>query len=116
MASLAASILASMIIDDMLKDDGGAEATQLMEGDGYKRRTGKTKWHAKMGSTVAKVAIRQAAKQGARQVATRATKRAVKSLAIHGAQELGAAINQMRGGKRKHRKRRRRKTIKGSRR
>ena len=47
MASLAASIVASMIIDDMLKDDGGVEATQLMEGDGYKRRTGKTKRHAK---------------------------------------------------------------------
>ena len=55
MASLAALIVASMIIDDMLKD--GAEATQLMEGDGYKRRTGKTKRHAKMGSVVAKTII-----------------------------------------------------------
>ena len=53
MASLAASIVASMIIDDMLKDDGGAEATQLMEGDGYKRRTSKTKSHVKMGGVVA---------------------------------------------------------------
>ena len=57
MASLQTSIVVSMIIDDMLKDDGGAEATQLMEGDGYKRRTGKTKWHAKMGSVVAKTVI-----------------------------------------------------------
>ena len=34
MASLAASVVASMVIDDILKDDGGAEATTLMEGDG----------------------------------------------------------------------------------
>ena len=53
MASLAASIVASMIIDDMLKDDGGAGAAQLMEGDGYKRRTSKTKSHVKMGGVVA---------------------------------------------------------------
>ena len=38
MASLAASVAASMVIDDMLKDDGGVEATKLKEGDGYKRR------------------------------------------------------------------------------
>ena len=126
MASLAASIVASMIIDDMLKDDGGAEATQLMKGDGYKRRTSKTKQHRKMGGVVAKTVIRQAAKQAAKRV----TKQAVKRIAIRGAKELGkgaavaavgvgadAAINQMRGGgKRKRRKRRRRKTIKGSRR
>ena len=112
-----------------MKDDGGAEATQLMEGDGYKRWTGKTTFHAKMGSTVAKVAIRQAAKQAARQVAKRATKQAVKRLAIRGAKEIGkgaavaavgvradGAITQMHGSKRKRRKGRRRKTIKGSRR
>ena len=130
MASLAASIVASMIIDDMLKDDGGAEATQLMEGDGYKRRTSKTKQHGKMGGVVAKTVIRQAAKQAAKQVTKRVTKQAVKRIAIRGAKELGkgaavaavgvgadAALNQMRGGgKRKRRKHRRRKTIKGSRR
>ena len=123
MASLAASIVASMIIDDI---DGGVEATQLMEGDGYKRRDKRKKSHAKMGGAVAKVAIRQAAKKAARQVAKRAIKQAVKRLAIRGAKELGkgaavaavgvganAAINQMRGGRRK-RKRRRRKAKKGS--
>ena len=89
MVSLAASIVASMIIDDVLKDDGGAEAIQLMEGDCYKRRTGKTKRHTKMGSVVAKTVIRQAAKQTARQVAKRATKQAVKRIAILGAKELG---------------------------
>ena len=63
-------------------------------------------------------------------MATRATKQAVKRIAIRGAKEVGkgaavsavgvgadAAINQIcGGGKRKHRKRRHRKTIKGSRR
>ena len=129
MVSLAASIVASMIIDDMLKDDGGAEATELMEGDGYKRRTDKSKRYVKMGSVVAKTVIRHAAKQAARQVAKRATKQAFKRIAIRGAKDLGkgaavaavgvgadAAITQMRGGRRKCRKRRRRKTIKGSRR
>ena len=60
-ALLAASIVASIILDDMLQDDGGVEVTQLMEGDGYKRRTGRTKSHAKMGGVVANTVIRQAA-------------------------------------------------------
>ena len=61
-----------MIINDMLKDDGGAEAAQLMEGDGYKRRTSKTKSHVKMGGVVAKTVLCQAVKQATRQVAKRA--------------------------------------------
>ena len=38
MASVAATVVASMIADDVLKDDGGADAITLLEGDGYKRR------------------------------------------------------------------------------
>ena len=40
MASVAATVVASVIAEDMLKDDGGAEAIKLMEGDGYKRGGG----------------------------------------------------------------------------
>ena len=127
MASLAASIVALMVIDDMLIDDDGVEATQVMEGGGYKRRTGKTKSYVKMGRIGAKTVKRQAAKQAARQVAKRATKQAVTRLPIRGAKEIGkgaavaavgvgadAATNQMHGAKRKCRKGRRRTTIKGS--
>ena len=110
MASVAATVVASIIADDMLKDDGGAEAITLMEGDGYKRRVRRKKSHTKMGGVVAK----QVAKQAARHVAKRLAKQAVKRLAIRGAKELGkgaavaavgvgadAAINKMCGnGKR----------------
>ena len=70
-----------------------------------------------MGNVVAKVAAKQVAKQAARQVAKRITQQAVKRLAIHGAEELGkgpalaalgvdadAAINQMHGKGKHHRK------------
>ena len=53
MASLAASVVASMITDDMLQDDGGEEAITLLEGDGYKRRVKRKKSHANMGSVLA---------------------------------------------------------------
>ena len=118
MASLAASVAASMVIDDMLKDDGGVEATELMEGYGYKRKDKRKKSHVNMGSVIAKTVARQVAKQAGRQVAKQVTKRvtkqAVKRLAIRGAKELGkgaavaaggvgadAAINKMRGGRRR---------------
>ena len=78
MASEAATVVASLIADDVLKDDGGAEAIKVMEGDGYKRRVKRKKSHANMGSVVAKVAAKQVAKQAARQVAKRVTKQAVK--------------------------------------
>ena len=55
MVTLAGSVVASMVIDDMLKDDGGLEATQLLAGDGYKRR--KYKSHAQMGSVAARLAV-----------------------------------------------------------
>ena len=112
MASVAATVVASIITDDMLKDDGRAEAIKLMEGDGYKRRVKRKKSHTNMGGVVAK----QVAKQAARHVAKRVTKQAVKRLAIHGAEELGqgaavvavgigadAAINKMLGNG-KHRR------------
>ena len=131
MASLATSIVASMVIDDMLKDDSGV-VTQLLEGDDYKRRRYKLKSHVKTGGVVAKVAVRQAAKQvakqAARQVAKRVTKQAVQRIAIRGAKESGrgsavstvgigadAAINRTGGGgRRRRRKGRRRKSMKGS--
>ncbi len=50
MLSLAGSILASMVIDDMLKNDGGQEATKLMRG-GYKRKAALEN-SATMGSTL----------------------------------------------------------------
>ena len=104
MASVAATVVASLIAEDMLEDDGGAEVIKLMEGDGYKRRVKRKMSHTKMGGVVAK----QVAKQAARQVAKRVTKQAVKRVAIRGAKELGkgaaavgvgadAAINKMRG-------------------
>ena len=111
MASVAATVAASIIAEDMVKDDGGAEVIKLLEGDGYKRRVRRKKSHTKMGSVVAK----QVAKQAAKQVAKRVTKQAVKRLAIRGAKELGkvaaavgvgadAAINKMRGNGKRRRK------------
>ena len=113
MASVAATVAASIIAEDMLKDDGGAEAITLMEGDGYKRRVKRKKSPTKMGSVVTK----QVAKQAAKQVAKRVTKQAVKRLAIRGAKELGkgaavvavgvgadAAINKMCGNGKRRRK------------
>ena len=85
MASVAATVVASMIADDMLKDDGGAEAIKVMKRDGYKMRVKRKKSHANMDGVVAK----QVAKQAARQVAKRVTKQAVKGLAIRGAKEIG---------------------------
>ena len=43
MASLAVSVVASMVVDDMLKDDGGAEAAALMYGTGEGKRKRKRK-------------------------------------------------------------------------
>ena len=53
MASVAATVVASMIADDVLQDDGGAEAITLMEGDGYKRRVKRKTSHANIGGVVA---------------------------------------------------------------
>ena len=113
MASVAATVAASIIAEDMLKDDGGAEVIKLMEGDGYKRMVRRKKSHTKMVGVVAK----QVAQQAAKQVAKRVTKQAVKRLAIRGAKELGkgaavaavgigadAAINKMRGNGKRRRK------------
>ena len=36
--SVAATVFASTIADDVVKDDGGAEVIKVMEGDGYKGR------------------------------------------------------------------------------
>ena len=52
MASVAATVVASSIAEDMLQDDGGAEAIKLMEGEGYKRRVKRKKSHTKMGGVV----------------------------------------------------------------
>ena len=38
MASLAASVLASMVIENMLKDDGGLEASKMMIGEGKRKK------------------------------------------------------------------------------
>ena len=38
MAGLATSVAISMVIDDILKDDGGAEMETILSGEGYKRR------------------------------------------------------------------------------
>ena len=111
MASVAATVAASIIAEDMLKDDDGAEAIKVMEGDGYKRRVKRKKSHTKLGGVVAK----QVAKQAARQVAKRVAKQALTTLAIRGAKELGksaaavgvgadAAINKMHGNGKRHRK------------
>ena len=53
MASVAATVAASIIAEDMLKDDGGAEAIKVMDGDGYKRVKRK-KSYTRMGGVVAK--------------------------------------------------------------
>ena len=117
MASEAATVVISMIVDDVLKDGGRAEAIKVMEGDCYKRRVMRKKSHANMGSVVPKVAAKQVAKQAARQVAKRVTKQAVTRLAIRGVKELGkgaavaavgvgadAAINKMNGNRKCRRK------------
>ncbi len=53
MASLAASVIASIVIDDMLKDDGGKEVDELM-GDGYRPIKQKLSRHlSKMGGVLA---------------------------------------------------------------
>ena len=120
MAGLATSIAISMVLDDMLQDDGGMEAMKLMSGEGYKRESRSRKIN-KMGGALAKAAIKQAVKQGARQVARQASKRvtkqAVKRLAIKSAKELGkgaavagvgyAAERALKGGKRQRQRRRR---------
>ena len=43
MASIAVSVIASMVIDDMLKDDGGAEAAGMMTGEGKRKRKRRTR-------------------------------------------------------------------------
>ena len=109
MAGLAASVVVSMVIDDILKDDGGAEMENSLRGEGYKRRSRHRLTRQKMGGAIAKATIRQAARAAARQV----TKKAVKRLAVRGAKGLakGAltaslgigtdyAIQEMQGGSR----------------
>ena len=97
MAGLATSIAISMVLDDMLKDDGGVEAMKLMSGEGYKRES-RSRTGRKMGGAIAKATIKQAVKQGAKQVARQAarkvTKQTVKRLAVKGAKELakGATV------------------------
>ena len=105
-------MFASMLIDDMLKDDGGAEAAQLMYGEGFKRKPSNKK-NIEMGAVASRIAIGQLAKQAAIVV----TKQAVKQIAKRGAKELakGAALGidvdaAMKWG-RKRRRRRKRKTI-----
>ena len=121
MAGLATSIAISMVLDDMLKDDGGVEAMKLMSGGGYKKGS-RSRKRRKMGAAIAKATIKQAVKQGARQVARQAakrvTKKAVKRLAIKGVKDLAkgavvagigyAADKAMNGGRRKKRRRQRR--------
>ncbi len=76
MASLVGSVIVSMVIDDMLKNDGGEEATRLM-GGGYKRKQ-TVKKSARMGSALARVVARQAIKQGGRALTRRLGKQALK--------------------------------------
>ncbi len=81
MATLAASVIASMVIDDMLKDDSGKEVDELM-GDGYKGVKQKFARHlAKMGS----VLVRSAAKVALKKCGKLVTKQALKRLALKGA-------------------------------
>ncbi len=82
MASLVGSVIVSMVIDDMLKNDGGEEATRLMWG-GYKRKQ-TVKKSTMMGSALARVAARQAIKQGGRALTRRLGKQALKKLALQG--------------------------------
>lgn len=141
MASIAASVVASMLIDDMLKDDGGVEATKLMTGEGkYKRdrirkreRRGERK-STNMGSAIARVAARQAIKQAVRQggraIAKRVSKQAVKKIALRGAKKaakggaivaagygLDTAMRKMQGGRKRRMRRKlvRKKHMKGRR-
>ena len=83
MAGLAISVAISMVIDDILKNDGGAEMEKILSGEGYKRRS-HHRQEQKMGGAIAKATIRQAAGAAARQV----TKKAVKRLAVRGAKGL----------------------------
>ncbi len=91
MASLAASVIASMVIDDMLKDDGGKEVAEMM-GGGYKFTKQRLNHHLKkMGSALTRVAVRQALRKGGQMAAKRLTKQAVKRLAIKGAKSAAKA-------------------------
>lgn len=97
MASLVGSVIVSMVIDDMLKNDGGEEATRLMWG-GYKRKQ-TVKKSTMMGSALARVAARQAIKQGGRALTRRLGKQALKKLALQGvkAAAKGGVLLQRRG-------------------
>ena len=83
MAGLATSVVFSIVIDDMIKDDGGAEMEKILSGEGYKRGSHLRK-NQKMGGVIGKTAIRQAARAAAKQV----SRKAVKRLAIRGAKGL----------------------------
>ena len=108
MASLAASVVIGEVLDDMLADDGGAEATKMMFGTGLsnkkinqkqcrlkRNRAGRNDYLAlfKMGGALGKAFVKSGIKQGVkqatrqvtRQVAKRVTKQVVKKLAIQGA-------------------------------
>lgn len=80
MALRAGNILASMIIDDRLKNDAGQEATELM-GGGYKRKIALEN-PSKIGYTLAGAAVRQIIKQGGRAVKRNISKQAVKIFAL----------------------------------
>ena len=127
MATLAASIIASMVIDDMLKDDGGVEATKLMFGRGkYKRHKvrheiQKKNATEKMGAAAstlaragARVATKSAAKAAARAAAKAAAKGAINAGASFGAD---AVFRKLSGGKRRRKAKRvaKRKIIGGKR-
>ena len=92
MPSLVGSVLVSMLIDDMLKNDGGQEATKLMLGV-YKRKLAAGDF-TKMGSALARAAVKQAMKQGGRAITKNISKKAIKRLALRGAKTAakGGAI------------------------
>ena len=115
MASLVGSVIVSMVIDDMLKNDGGEEATRLM-GGGYKRKQ-TVKKSARMGSALARVAARQAIKQGGRALTRRLGKQALKKLALQGVKAAAkggtiaaagyaadAGLKKLNGGRKRKRK------------
>ena len=77
MTGLATLVVVSMVIDDMINDDGGAEMEGILSGEGYKRAPHARK-NQKMGGAIAKATIRQAAKAAAKAVARQAMKKAVK--------------------------------------
>ena len=115
MASLVGSVIVSMVIDDMLKNDGGEEATRLMWG-GYKRKQ-TVKKSTMMGSALARVAARQAIKQGGRALTRRLGKQALKKLALQGVKAAAkggtiaaagdaadAGLKKLNGGRKRKRK------------